>query len=60
VCVDGAEIENSIVLAGTRISHLDRRLEASVVGPDATICRDFQLPRAVRMHVGEGARISLA
>jgi glucose-1-phosphate thymidylyltransferase len=60
VCIDGAEIENSIVLAGTRISHLDRRLEASVVGPDATICRDFQLPRAVRMHVGEGARISLA
>lgn len=60
VYVDGAEIENSIVLAGTRISHLDRRLEASVVGPDATICRDFQLPRAVRMHVGEGARISLA
>ena len=60
VCLDGAEIENSIVLAGSRISHLDRRLEASVVGPGATICRDFQLPRALRMHVGEGARISLA
>lgn len=59
VCVEGAEIENSIVLDGTRISHLDRRLEASVVGPAAKICRDFRLPRALRMHVGEGARVSL-
>jgi glucose-1-phosphate thymidylyltransferase len=59
VCVEGAEIENSIVLGDTRISHLDRRLEASVVGPGATICQDFRLPRAVRLHVGDGARVSL-
>ena len=59
VCVEGAEVENSIVLEGTRISHLDRRLEASVIGPAATICRDFRLPRALRLHVGEGATVSL-
>jgi glucose-1-phosphate thymidylyltransferase len=59
VCVEGAEIENSIVLGGTRISYLDRRLEGSVVGPAATICRDFRLPRAVRLRVGEGASVSL-
>ena len=59
VCVEGTEIENSIVLGDTRISHLDRRLEASVVGPGATICRDFRLPRALRLHVGEGAQVSL-
>jgi glucose-1-phosphate thymidylyltransferase len=60
VCVEGAEIENSILLGGTRISHLDQRLEASVVGPDATVCRDFRLPRALRLCVGEGARVSLS
>jgi glucose-1-phosphate thymidylyltransferase len=60
VCVEGAEIENSILLGGTRISHLDRRLEASVVGPGATVGRDFRLPRALRLCVGEGAKVSLA
>jgi glucose-1-phosphate thymidylyltransferase len=60
VCVEGAEIENSILLGGTRITHLDRRLEASVVGPGATVGRDFRLPRALRLCVGEGARVSLA
>jgi glucose-1-phosphate thymidylyltransferase len=59
VCVEGAEVENSIVLDGARISHLDRRLEASVIGPGATIYRDFRLPRALRLHVGAGARVSL-
>jgi glucose-1-phosphate thymidylyltransferase len=59
VCIEGTEIENSIVLGDTRISHLDRRLEASVVGPGATISRDFRLPRALRLHVGEGAMVSL-
>ena len=59
VCVEGAEVENSIVLEGARISHLDRRLESSVIGPGATICRDFRLPRALRLHVGEGATVSL-
>jgi glucose-1-phosphate thymidylyltransferase len=33
VCEEGAEVENSIVLEGARISHLDRRLESSVIGP---------------------------
>ena len=59
VCVEGAEVENSIVLDGARISHLDRRLEASVIGPGATIYRDFRLPRALRLHVGAGAKVSL-
>jgi glucose-1-phosphate thymidylyltransferase len=59
VCVEGAEIENSILLGGTRISHLDQRLEASVVGPDATVCRDFRLPRALRLRVGDGATVAL-
>lgn len=60
VYVEGAEIENSILLSGSCIRHLGGRLEASVVGPEASICRDFRLPRAVRLHVGEGARVGLA
>jgi glucose-1-phosphate thymidylyltransferase len=59
VHVEGAEIENSILLGDTRISHLDHRLEASVVGPGAIVGRDFRLPRALRLCVGEGATVLL-
>jgi glucose-1-phosphate thymidylyltransferase len=60
VCVEGAEIENSILLRGSRVRYLGGRLDASVVGPGASIGRDLRLPRALRLHVGEGARVSLA
>ena len=33
VCAEDAEVENSIVLEVARITHLDRRLESSVIGP---------------------------
>jgi glucose-1-phosphate thymidylyltransferase len=59
VVIEGAEIEHSVVLAGASISYLGGRLEASVVGRDTKIFRDFRLPRALRVLVGEGANISL-
>lgn len=60
VSVDGAEIDNSIILPGATISHLGRRLEASVIGSKARVCRDFNLPRAIRLNVGAGAQVSFA
>jgi glucose-1-phosphate thymidylyltransferase len=60
VLVEGAEIEHSIVLPGASICHLGGRLKASVVGPRARVFRDFRLPKALRLNVGEGAEISLA
>jgi glucose-1-phosphate thymidylyltransferase len=60
VLVEGAEIEHSIVLPGASICHVGGRLEASVVGPRAKIFRDFRLPKALRLNIGEGAEVSLA
>ena len=60
VLIEGAEIEHSVVLAGASITHLLDRMEACVVGRDAKIFRDFRLPRALRLQVGEGATISLS
>jgi glucose-1-phosphate thymidylyltransferase len=60
VLVEGSEIEHSIILAGASISQLGGRLEASVVGPRARIFRDFRLPKALRLNVGEGAQVALA
>jgi glucose-1-phosphate thymidylyltransferase len=59
VRVEGAEIERSIVLAGASILHVGGRLVASVVGRDARIFRDFSMPRALRLQVGDGDEIAL-
>jgi glucose-1-phosphate thymidylyltransferase len=60
VVIEGAEIEHSIILPGASITYLSRRLEASVVGANARVFRDFRLPRALRLNVGDGASVSLA
>jgi glucose-1-phosphate thymidylyltransferase len=59
VVVEGAEIEHSVVLPGASISHLGGRLEASVIGPKSRVFRDFRLPRALRLTLGEGAEVCL-
>jgi glucose-1-phosphate thymidylyltransferase len=58
--IDCAEIENSIVLERARIRFFDARIDGSVVGPGAYVTRDFHTPRAVRLSIGEGARVALA
>ncbi len=59
VLVEGAEIENSIVLDGASITHVTPRLEGSVVGAGASVFRDFRLPRAMRVYIGQGARVAI-
>jgi glucose-1-phosphate thymidylyltransferase len=57
--VEGAEIERSIIAPGASITHIGGRLTASVVGRDARIFRDFSLPRALRLRVGDGTEVAL-
>jgi glucose-1-phosphate thymidylyltransferase len=57
--IEGAEIERSIVAAGASITHVGGRLVASVVGRDARVFRDFSLPRALRLRVGDGTVVGL-
>ncbi len=59
VRLEGAEIEQSIVFAGACVLHVGRRLVASVVGRDAKVFRDFSVPRAMRLQVGDGDRVAL-
>ena len=58
-CVEGAEVERSIISAGASVKHVGGRLVASVVGRDARVFRDFSLPRAFRLRVGEGTEVAL-
>jgi glucose-1-phosphate thymidylyltransferase len=57
--IEGAEIERSIISSGASIMHVGGRLVASVVGRDARIFRDFSLPRAMRLRVGDGTEVAL-
>jgi glucose-1-phosphate thymidylyltransferase len=57
--IEGAEIERSIISDGARIMHIGGRIEASTVGRSARIFRDFALPRAMRLHVGDGVELAL-
>jgi len=59
VRIEGAELERSIVLAEASIVHVGSRLVASVVGRQAHIFRDFSMPRALRLQVGEGDEVAL-
>ncbi|MGN6189412.1 MAG: hypothetical protein ACTHOE_10965 [Conexibacter sp.] len=58
--LEGAEIENSIVGPGARLRHVGLRIDASVIGRDGDIGRDFRLPRALRVWIGDRGRITLA
>jgi glucose-1-phosphate thymidylyltransferase len=57
--IEGAEVERSIILSGASIMHVGGRLVASVVGRDARVTRDFSLPRAMRLNVGDGGEVVL-
>ena len=58
-CLEGAEIDHSIVLPGACIRHLGHRIEASVIGSGAEVARDYGMPAAVRLQVGRGSAVML-
>jgi glucose-1-phosphate thymidylyltransferase len=60
VDLDCVEIEHSIVLEGAQVRYLEARVEGSVIGPGARVSRDFRLPRAMRLSIGEGAQVSVS
>jgi glucose-1-phosphate thymidylyltransferase len=57
--IEGAEIERSIISPGASIMHVGGRLVSSLVGRNARVFRDFQLPRATRLWVGDGDEVAL-
>jgi glucose-1-phosphate thymidylyltransferase len=58
-CLEGAEIDHSIVLAGACIRNLGHRIEASLIGADAEVARDYGMPAAVRLRVGRRSAVML-
>ncbi len=54
-----AELEHSIVLAGSSVCDLGSRVEASLIGRNVKIGRGPTVPRAYRFVVGDNAEISI-
>jgi glucose-1-phosphate thymidylyltransferase len=58
--VEQAEIEHSILLAGSQVSHLAGRMESSLLGRNVKIRRDEgRQPRAFRFMVGDNSEIGI-
>jgi glucose-1-phosphate thymidylyltransferase len=57
--VQGAEVENSIIMAGAEVKDLGARLAGSIVGEGACVYRDFTLSRVHHLFVGYGTTAAL-
>jgi glucose-1-phosphate thymidylyltransferase len=56
----GAEIDNTMVLAGATISHPGQRVEASIIGEQAVVVRSFELPKGLHMRLEPHSRVTLS
>jgi glucose-1-phosphate thymidylyltransferase len=57
--IRGAEVEHSILLAGSSVCDLDGRMESSLLGRNVTVRRSERQPRAYRFMVGDNSDISI-
>jgi glucose-1-phosphate thymidylyltransferase len=57
--IEKAELEHSIVLSGSAVSHLEYRIEASLIGKNVRIRRGPEFPRAYRFVVGDNADVQI-
>jgi glucose-1-phosphate thymidylyltransferase len=57
--ISGAEVEHSILLAGSSVRDLDGRMESSLLGRNVKIARGARQPRAYRFMVGDNSEIGI-
>jgi glucose-1-phosphate thymidylyltransferase len=57
--IESAEVEHSILLAGSIVSHLDGRMESSLLGRNVRIGRSGRQPRAYRFLVSDNSEIGI-
>jgi glucose-1-phosphate thymidylyltransferase len=57
--IENAEVEHSILLAGSKVQNLAGRMESSLLGRNVKIGRDHRQPRAFRFLVGDNSEIGI-
>jgi glucose-1-phosphate thymidylyltransferase len=58
--LSGAEVDNTMVLAGAEISHPGHRIEASIIGERAAVVRSFALPRGLHVRLEPHSRLTMS
>lgn len=59
VTIRNSEIEHSIVLEGSTIADIDRRIVDSLVGRNVEVSRSDHKPKAYRFMLGDASRVSI-
>ncbi|MBV8430618.1 MAG: glucose-1-phosphate thymidylyltransferase [Solirubrobacterales bacterium] len=57
--IENAEVEHSILLAGSTVTDLAGRMESSLLGRNVHIARDRRQPRAYRFLVGDNSEVGI-
>ena len=57
--IENAEVEHSILLAGSKVQNLAGRMESSLLGRNVKVGRDQRQPRAYRFLVGDNSEIGI-
>jgi glucose-1-phosphate thymidylyltransferase len=57
--IESAEVEHSILLAGSEVRRLDGRVESSLLGRNVRISRDGRQPRAYRFMLGDNSEVRM-
>jgi glucose-1-phosphate thymidylyltransferase len=57
--IQNAEVEHSILLAGSSVRDLAGRMESSLLGRNVNIAKDNRQPRAYRFLVGDNSEITI-
>jgi glucose-1-phosphate thymidylyltransferase len=57
--ISGAEVEHSILLAGSAVRDLGGRMESSLLGRNVKVGHDRRQPRAYRFMVGDNSEIGI-
>jgi glucose-1-phosphate thymidylyltransferase len=59
-CVlEECEVENSIIMSGAKISNLNTRIDASLVGYNATVSTKNTKPRTLNLFIGDNSDVKL-
>ncbi|MEE2876637.1 MAG: glucose-1-phosphate thymidylyltransferase [Candidatus Neomarinimicrobiota bacterium] len=56
----GSEVEYSIIMSGSSVKNVERRIEASLLGHDVELSQSLIRPRAHRVMVGDQGRVEVA
>ncbi len=57
--ISRAEVEHSILLAGSAVRDLEGRMESSLLGRNVSVSRGVRQPRAYRFMVGDNSEIAV-